>query len=137
MNDLVIRTAFVLHIMHYPLFDKIGDLTFVDYEQRHTSLTTWVVGPPMLIELCTSMVMLWYRPSVVSLGNAWFGIALLFVIWISTSCLQVPCHHRLSKGYHEVSRQNLVKTNWIRTLAWSLRGLIVSLWIWNLLAVPS
>jgi hypothetical protein len=34
----------------------------------------------------------------------------------------------LQKGFHETVHRRLVRTNWVRTVAWSLRGLLV-LWM--------
>jgi hypothetical protein len=74
----------------------------------------------MLLELCLSIVLAW------SPGGwlAWSGLALLGVIWLCTGLIQVPLHQRLEKGFDAVSHRRLVTGNWIRTIAWSLRGLI-------------
>ena len=49
---------------------------------------------------------------------------LLGLIWISTFLLQVPCHHELSKG-NIIVIDKLIKTNWIRTIAWSIKTSLV------------
>ena len=72
-----------------------GD-NFVLYEQRHMALITWVVGPPMLVEVVSALWLFWSRPAGVRLPDLWTGAALLGVIWLSTVLLQVPCHDRLS-----------------------------------------
>ena len=54
----------------------------------------------------------------------WMGLFLLLVIWLSTALLQVPCHNRLVNGFDPKIHHRLVKTNWIRTVAWSLRAII-------------
>ena len=58
----------------------------------------------------------------------WLGVGLLVVIWLSTFLLQVPRHRTLESGFDISVHRRLVGTNWIRTFAWSLRGLLV-LWI--------
>jgi hypothetical protein len=143
MNDNLIRLVFLSHaaatwymtgliwfvqIVHYPLFAAVGSEEFSSYEQRHTSLTTWVVAPPMLLEVATAVLLFWFRPPGVSVWQLWVGIILLAAIWLSTFLLQVPCHETLSNEFDEIVHQRLVSTNWIRTIAWSLRGLLV-LWM--------
>ncbi len=117
-----------VQIVHYPLFASMGRAEFRAYEQRHTDLTTWVVAPPMLVEGITALLLFWFRPTGVSIGQLSIGLALVAVIWLSTALLQVPCHNVLCQGFDPVVHQRLVGTNWMRTVAWSARGLLV-LWM--------
>ena len=117
-----------VQVVHYPLFGVVGSSKFTMYEQRHTTLTTWVVGPPMLIEATAAVLLFWLRPSVIPTWQVWLGVTLLAVVWVSTGLLQVPCHNLLSKGFNVAVHERLVATNWVRTVAWSSRGLLV-LWM--------
>ncbi len=125
---LMLGVIWFVQVVHYPLFAKTGGADFRAYEQRHTSLTTWVVAPPMLVEGITALLLFWFKPPGVSSWQLAIGLALLSVIWLSTAFVQVPCHNVLSGGFDLVVHQRLVRTNWIRTAAWSLRGLLV-LWM--------
>ena len=60
--------------------------------------------------------------------GAIIGLALVTLIWLSTALLQVPCHEDLSNGFDTEIHRRLVATNWIRTVAWSLRSLLAT-WI--------
>lgn len=117
-----------VQVVHYPLFAKTGRAEFGDYEQQHTALTTWVVAPPMLLELATAVLLFWLKPTGISTGQLSIGLALLVVIWLSTALIQVPCHNRLSQSFDAAVHRRLVVSNWIRTIAWSLRALLV-LWM--------
>ena len=55
------------------------------------------------------------------------GVVLLAVIWASTAFLQVPCHKRLEQGLEWAAASRLVRTNWIRTMAWTARGVLAIL----------
>lgn len=121
-----------VQVIHYPLFARTGTTDFPAYERAHTSLTTWVVAPPMLIELISALLLFWYRPAGMSNLSCGFGLALLSVIWLSTIFLQIPCHEQLSNSFDPVIHQRLVATNWIRTAAWSLRSLLVLYMIWSM-----
>ena len=77
----------------------------------------------MFVEMLTAAALLKYSNGSTSL--AWLGFGLLIVIWISTATLSVPAHNLLTAGFSDAAWQQLVSTNWIRTGAWSIRGVIV------------
>jgi hypothetical protein len=146
MNDTITRLLFLAHlgsslymmgliwfvqVVHYPLFDSVGSLDFSPYEKRHTALTTWVVAPAMLIEGATAVLLFWFRLAGVPTQFLWTGLALLGVIWLSTALVQVPCHEILSRDFDPLIHQRLVWTNWLRTLAWSVRGILVLRMAWS------
>jgi hypothetical protein len=114
-----------VQIVHYPLFNAVGTEKFIAYEVRHSNLTTFVVIVPMFVELITSVVLLWQRPDGIALWQLWLGLGLVGVIWFSTALLQVPQHSILSQGFNENAYQMLVQSNWLRTVAWSLRSGLV------------
>ncbi len=103
--------------MHYPWFHKVPVEQFREYHAGYTARMGWVVGPVMLVELITGLMLVWTR------GGLVFGLNMagMAVLWGSTFLLQVPCHHRLSGGYDAVTHERLVNTNWIRTVVWSIR----------------
>jgi len=114
--------------VHYPLFASVGTQHFLAYQHAHVSHTSTVVGPPMLIEAATALALVMLPPPNVPHLLPWLGVGLLAAIWLSTSLLQVPRHRELESGFDASAHRRLVDTNWIRTSAWSLRGLLV-LWI--------
>jgi len=114
--------------VHYPLFSAVGRSEFPSYARRHAALTTWLVAPAMLVELASALLLFWIRPADISTWELSIGLSLLAVIWISTTLVQVPCHNVLQKGFDVTVHRKLVRTNWVRTVAWSLRGLL-GFWI--------
>ena len=114
--------------VHYPLFSGVGPDGFAAYAQEHVERTGPVVGPAMLIEAGTALVLCVAPPAGVGLGARLLGVALLAVVWLSTWGLQVPRHRDLAAGFDASPHRRLVGTNWIRTVAWSARGLLV-LWM--------
>lgn len=146
MNERLIRSLLLAHlgsswymvgliwfvqVVHYPLFASVGTLGFASYEQQHTQLTFWVVAPPMLVEGATAVLLLRFRPASVPRWCVWSGLALLSVCWLSTAMIQVPCHQILSQGFDPVVHQRLVSSNWLRTAAWSLHGIVVLRMAWS------
>lgn len=117
-----------VQIVHYPLFASVGEGGFTAYTKAHSRLTSYVVGPPMLLEAGTALLLVLRRPSEVPLWAALFGLGLVVLIWASTALLQVPRHTTLGAGFDRAAHGGLVITNWLRTAAWSVRGLLV-LWM--------
>jgi hypothetical protein len=111
-----------VQVVHYPLFAEVPAGAFARYEQRHTRLTSWVVGPAMLVEAASAGTLLLVLPGARALTAA--GAVLLAVIWMSTFLAQVPCHRRLERGFDAAVHRRLVASNWVRTVAWSLRATI-------------
>jgi len=114
-----------VQIVHYPLFAQVGVNFFPEYETAHNRLTTWVVGPPMLVEGATALVLLLSKSERIPLDQVWLGVLLLLVIWVSTALLQVPQHEILTRGFDPEAYRFLVTSNWVRTVAWTLRGVLV------------
>lgn len=114
-----------VQVVHYPLFTRVGTAEFEDYHAAHTRLTTWVVLGPMVMELITSAALVARPPAGVGPTLPWLGLASAVVCWVSTGWIQVPLHQRLALGHDLVSPERLVRSNVVRTLAWTVHGLIV------------
>lgn len=129
----MVGVIWFVQIVHYPLYANVGDQSFSNYEQLHSNATSWIVGPAMLVEAVTATLLLRFRPAGVTRWVVGVGSVLVVVIWVSTAVLQVPCHDVLLRGFQSDVHQRLVVTNWIRTIAWSLRGCLTLSMIWSML----
>jgi hypothetical protein len=114
-----------VQIVHYPLFAMIGSEAFAEYERCHQKKTTRVVAPLMLLEVLTAGLLLIWRPDGVAAWLPWTGLALIALIWVSTFLWQVPVHERLAAAFEKQTHLLLVRSNWLRTAGWTLRGLLV------------
>ena len=114
-----------VQIVHYPLFGYVGSKEFGIFHENHKILITPVVGIVMIVELVTSGILIFQIPIGIPNWTAIVGIILLGFIWFSTLFLQIPYHNKLSSKFDDNVLMMLVKTNWIRTICWSLRGIII------------
>ena len=122
---MLVGLIWFVQVVHYPQFARVGADRFTQYQSEHVRLTKWVVALPMLVEAATSAALVW-QPPLQDLDSAcWAGLSLVIVIWVSTAVLQVPRHNALAKGLDSKAHRGLVLSNWIRTVAWSLRGVLV------------
>ncbi len=113
-----------VQLVHYPLFASVGRESFVAYEKRHAFRTSLIVAPVMLAEAGAAVWLLVRTPGDVLVM---IGAALLLVIWLSTALVQAPCHGRLARGYTARDARRLVRSNWVRTGAWSARCVLAAL----------
>jgi hypothetical protein len=116
-----------VQIVHYPLFPLAGGANYPLYQRHHERGIARVVIPFMLAELLTGVILVIRFPPVVSRSLFQLSLVLLLGIWISTFFLQIPQHRRLETGFDIQAWQTLRRTNWVRTICWSLRLIILFL----------
>ena len=116
----LVGLIWVIQIVHYPLFGEVGKEAFKIYHQRHSTLITWLVGPMMLLELASAVVL-----SAGPFRSVWMrgSLVLLLFVWGCTWLVQVPLHQKLAEGFDWQMHRRLVTTNWWRTIGWTLRGI--------------
>lgn len=114
-----------VQVVHYPLFARVGAESYTAYQTAHMSRTSLVVGPLMLTELAAAVLIFFssWAPRPIAIA----GLILLAVAWLSTFLLQVPRHATLERGFDPCAAASLVSTNWIRTVAWTARGVLALL----------
>lgn len=111
-----------VQVVHYPLFASVGASGFPEYESAHSTRTTAVIALPWITEGATAVALLFARPPIMPIWMPIAGCAFLAGIIVTTLVAQVPAHRRLSVGYDARVHRRLVRTNWLRTAAWTARG---------------
>ena len=123
----MVGLIWLVQIVNYPMFAEVPAVRFPRYERRHVRRITFVVGPLMLGEALTGVLLLAVaEPGGVRVA-AEVGALLLVVIWLATAFLLVPLHRQLEETYDEQLQRRLVHANWVRTAAWTARGLLLLL----------
>ncbi len=116
----LVGLIWTIHVVHYPLFARVGADQFRAYHAGHTTRMGIVVGPLMLSELVSAVILL-----VAGVRSPLFlaSLAPLAYNWIATALIQIPLHRALSDGFDPETHRRLVTSNWWRTGAWTARGL--------------
>ncbi len=116
-----------VQIVHYPLFAYVGEQQFVRYATLHANRTSWVVFPPMFLELTCSLAALSpaLRPAFMSQPTAILSAVLVVALWASTGLVQVPLHTELSQSPTPAVIRRLVLSNWLRTGLWTARSVVM------------
>ena len=128
MTLFLVGLIWTIQMVHYPLFAKVGGESYVAYQAEHQWRITVIVLPTMLLEIATAFLLIVLRPSTMPGWTAWLGAILVVIVWGSTFFLQVPQHSILDRGFDQRAYELLVGTNWLRTIAWTLRGGLV-MWL--------
>ncbi|MGP0064258.1 MAG: hypothetical protein ACLQGP_11745 [Isosphaeraceae bacterium] len=108
----------LVQVVHYPLFERVEAMAFRRYHAEHVRLMTLLVLGPMVVELLSSAWLVFRRPEGPAAWLAWAGLAAAVVTWAATARLSVPLHDRLARGFDPEAHHALVRTNFVRTIAW-------------------
>ena len=88
---------------------------------------SYVVIPAMLTELFTLILIVISMDQIDTLVLA--SAILLIFIWLMTAVFFSGVHQKLTLGYDQTVVDKLVKLNWGRTLLWTLRLLLFSIYM--------
>jgi uncharacterized membrane protein len=135
MTVLVISTVaacamvgliWMVQVVHYPMLATYSALAPATAAMDHQKRISRVVGPLMVAEAVTALILLFDRPATMSGLSAWVAAGLLGVGLLSTVLLQVPLHTRLAEHHDADAARQLIVSNWVRTTAWTARGVLLA-----------
>ena len=115
-----------VQVVHYPLFARVDGPGSGAYAVENQRRTSWVVGPPMAAEGVTALWLAASPPGGVGRVLPVVGLVLLALVLGSTVLLQVPEHARLVDSHDPSTVRRLVSGNWVRTVGWTARGVLVA-----------
>ena len=122
MSAALAAVLWLVQLVVYPAFRWIDPARFVEWHRGYTGAVTWVVAPLILLQTAGVVARFWMSQHADSL---WFlEVGCTVVAWATTVCVSVPLHGRLQGELTPAARlaamQRLVRTNWLRTAAWSV-----------------
>jgi hypothetical protein len=120
-TTLMVGFIWTIQVLVYPMMAAVPADGFVAYELQHRNRVTALlalIAPLEIVAAAGVVVFVDDVPGWLSMGAA----ALLFAIWLSTLVFYAPLHMRLSTGFDPLVHRRLVRSNWIRTAAWTARG---------------
>jgi hypothetical protein len=133
LSAVLTGLIWTIQIVHYPGFMGVGTQDFLAYQHQHMRTISYVVVPLMVSELAVTVFLLFRTPAFCT-KEMYAAAAMVGIIWITTMFVSSPLHGKLaSQGYDAELIRRLVATNWIRTVAWTIRTGILAGVIWNIL----
>lgn len=109
----------LIQVVHYPSFKFADQIQFAHSHAFHTRMITFIVGPIMLFEITTGLLLLF---KTIFFFEYLLNFTLLILTWLATAIWSVPLHNRLAENFDLMVIQRLVQTNWLRTFLWSTRS---------------
>jgi len=102
-------------IYHEWLF--VGNAEFATLHQEASiRIVSLYVLPLVICTICT-VLLFWYRPTLLPKSLVWMAFACELVIWLSSAFIQIPIQFQLDKGKDMELLNKLIDTDWIRVFA--------------------
>ena len=127
-TSIMTGVIWVIQIVHYPSFHFIEKELYTAFQKFHMNKISIIVIPIMLAELITGMMLFLDKSSKSPFLIVSFVI--LVLIWLITGVFFSKAHNELIAGYQELVVNQLVAMNWIRTLLWTLRLLLLTYFVY-------
>ena len=124
LASIMVGVIWVIQLVHYPSFRFTDKEKYVSFQIFHMRNISFIVVPVMILEFLSGLLLVLYHSNHESLLRISF--ILLLIIWLVTALFFAQIHQKLSKGYDETLVRNLVSLNWIRTLLWTIRTIIIT-----------
>lgn len=124
-TSLMVGVIWVIQLVHYPSFHYVKKDNYPLFQRFHMQRISIIVMPLMIIELFSGSYLVYDRLYL----NFYFlfSILILIINWVITAVIFSRLHQRLERGYDETLINKLILYNWIRTLLWTLRLLLINL----------
>lgn len=120
----LVGVIWIVQLVVYPSFLHSDPKHWVALHRRHCENIGWIVIPLMLTEMACGWLLLMHpTPAVERIQLPLFSCVAL--AWLSTGLIQVPLHERLRHGFDERLIRRLVRSNALRTAAWTIKGLLL------------
>ena len=127
-TSIMTGVIWVIQVVHYPSFHFIEKELYTAFQKFHMNKISIIVIPIMLAELITGMMLFLDKSSKSPFLIISFVI--LVLIWLITGVFFSKAHNELMTGYQELVVNQLVVMNWIRTLLWTLRLLLLTCFVY-------
>ena len=111
-----------VQLVVYPAFRLVPDDGWRAYHAQHSRRITYVVGPVMLVELATGVLLI--AGDTVDGALPWVAFGATLVALGMTGAVHSPDHGRLGAGPARRIVDRLITTGWLRTAAWSTHGVV-------------
>ena len=126
-TSVMVGVIWVIQLVHYPSFHFVELKQYTTFQRFHMARISYVVIPAMLTELFTLILIVISMDQIDILVVA--SAILLIFIWLMTAVFFSGVHQKLTLGYDQTVVDKLVKLNWGRTLLWTLRLLLISIYM--------
>jgi hypothetical protein len=126
---IAVGLIWTIQLVHYPSMRFIPKERFVEYHNFHSIRISFLAIPLMVTELGTSLILFYQNYNNAIQTIFLINLVIVALIWLSTFLIQVPLHNALSKEKQSEKLSKLICTNWIRTILWTARSILMILFL--------
>lgn len=121
---MMVGVIWFVQLVHYPLLAVVPVESASTVALDHQRRTAWVVMIPMTVEGFSTLALMRWVPNGVPTWLPWANGVSLAIALGCTVLLSVPRHARMAENPTPTIGRELVLTNWPRTVAWTICGLL-------------
>ena len=129
LSFIALGLIWTIQLVHYPSMKYIPKDRFPEYHNFHSIRISILAIPLMFVELVTSIILLYQNLNNAIQTIFLVNLILVLLIWLSTFLIQVPLHNALSKEKNKEKLSKLIFSNWIRTILWTARSILMILFL--------
>lgn len=121
----MVGLIWTIHVVHYPLFSKVGDTTYLDFQAAHVDRIGRLLAVPWAVEgLAAAAILL---AATTSQGRSFLvpatiGALAMGVVLVVSGFWSAPAHGQLADGFDPDVHDRLMAADLVRALAWTIRG---------------
>ncbi len=114
-----------LQIQHYGIYPFVGKENFKNYMNANNKAAIIPAVLPGMVMLILSIILMFFHPVFMTTWEAIVSLALNIIAFVSTFKWQRKLQSDMANtGYDEEKIKLLLSTNWIRTIAFILLGIL-------------
>ena len=129
LSFTAVGLIWTIQLVHYPSMKYIPKDRFSEYHNFHSIRISILAMPLMFAELVTSIMLLYQNFNNALQSIFLLNLILVVLIWLSTFLIQAPLHNGLSKEKNTEKLSKLICSNWIRTILWTARSILMILFL--------
>jgi hypothetical protein len=118
-TGLLTGIIWTVQVVHYPLMAQVGADEHVAYAKAHAPRMAAVVMLPWSVQGASVAWLLTVRPDGVAFAAIAAAAVAAATTVVVTLVASIPAHGQLQHGPDAVAHRRLVRSNWLRTAAWT------------------
>ena len=122
-----------VQVIVYPQFRSVSSAEFASYAADHSIRITMALALLGPAEILFAGWLFLDTPAGLSRSVVFVSGALLAAGWVSTALFFAPLHGKFQGPYDRDLINQLITTNWFRTVIWSARATLAGWFLWQLL----
>ena len=119
----MVGLIWTIHTVHYPLFAEVGADAYIGFQASHVERIGRLLLLPWLLEGVSAAALLLAADRGIR-RSALLGAVAMAIVLVISGFWSAPAHADLADGFDAAVHGRLMDANLVRTLAWTVRGIV-------------